>query len=143
MYRCGITTNTRLHYVLGWRQVQALLRLVGEKLDLVRSSAGTALVAIVHNASGKYGIPGVPLLARLREFVPKDDTVTRATSLLDDDDSATDQHVNWAAAGSCFPTLVPILGLAPYVDSIMSGLVTSVGGLSESVVGSARLCDAV
>lgn len=96
--------------------VQGLVRLAGEKLDLVRSCAGAALSALVHNTSGKYGLRGVPLLAQLRAVVPKDDVL------------------NWAAAGECFPQLVRLLDLPPYVDAVLTGLVTSVGGLSESVV---------
>lgn len=110
--------------------VQALLRLVGEKLDVVRSTAGSALVRVVHRMDG---IAGVPLLQRLRDIVPNDDPSTPAPAS-DVDDTPAPDLTNWAAAASCFPRLVPLLDLPPYVDSVIAGLVTSVGGLSESVV---------
>lgn len=42
--------------------------------------------------------------------------------------------INWSVPGQCFPVLVQLLDLDVYVPELVEGMVTSVGGLSESVV---------
>lgn len=42
--------------------------------------------------------------------------------------------IQWAIPHQCFPRIVQLLGAAAYVGAVVEGLVTSVGGLSESVV---------
>jgi hypothetical protein len=48
--------------------------------------------------------------------------------------AGTSKSIQWSMPNQCFPRLVALLALPEYVKPIMEGLVTSVGGLSESVV---------
>lgn len=49
-------------------------------------------------------------------------------------DAGNEGVLNWSVPGQCFPVLVRTLGLGEYTSDVVEGLVTSVGGLSESVV---------
>jgi len=42
--------------------------------------------------------------------------------------------IQWAIPHQCFPRITQLLGLKEYTPSLVEGLVTAVGGLSESVV---------
>ena len=112
------------------RQIGALFRLSSEKLDLIRACAGTALSRVLHNQGGQFPLPGVDSLATLRSIIPPpiDAAAVDVTGAGPTTDLSSSSVSKW------FRTIAPVLSLDEYVLSVMAGLVTSVGGLSESVV---------
>ena len=46
------------------------------------------------------------------------------------------EPTNWALARETFPKMIKVMTLAPYHEAVVSGLVLSVGGLTEAVVKS-------
>lgn len=107
--------------------VGALLRLASEKLDVMRSCAASALGRLLHNVRGEYPLAGVEHLAALRAIVPPpvEGGVTGAPE---------DSDVSGSLLSKWFRTVIPVLSVEGYAAPMMAGLVTSVGGLSESVV---------
>lgn len=121
--------------------VAALLRLLGEKLDVVRSVAGSTLARLLHcdtltHATTTQGLH-VPALQQLREAFPAPAAsagTPEATGAGTGTATAPPVAVNYSLPHHTFPRLVPLLGTPTYTHHIMQGLCLSVGGLSESVV---------
>eukprot|EP01138_Halocafeteria_seosinensis_P011721 gb/GECG01011978.1/.p1 GENE.gb/GECG01011978.1/~~gb/GECG01011978.1/.p1 ORF type:complete len:1494 (+),score=189.78 gb/GECG01011978.1/:1-4482(+) len=126
-----------------------LLRLQGEKLDSVRARAGEALARLLHGIGVPLSLPDVPYMPELQKAFPASGAlrrrVKREQGLFDarllsyfenkvsnmSDDS---EDINYSLGNQTFPRLVPLLSIPEYTESIVEGLVLSVGGLSESVV---------
>ncbi len=94
--------------------ISALLKQLGEKLDVVRCKAGECLERLLSNRS-----PRLP-------FVPHREMLVRALSL-------HDLPKNWADPSLTFPLLMRAVNIDEFTEPILSGIVVSVGGLTESV----------
>jgi len=103
--------------------IGAFLKQLSEKLDAVRHQAGSCLERLLLNTS-----PTVP-------FVSCRDLLLEALKL----DGQSVSHdfnkvsINWANPESTFPLLMRVINIDTFFESIVSGLVISVGGLTESV----------
>eukprot|EP00741_Cyanophora_paradoxa_P003051 tig00000663_g2963.t1 len=97
----------------------ALLKQLAEKIDRVRRVAGEVLHRLLH--AREPAVPGVPHRAELEEIFPAEECGPGA-------------GMNWAAPGATFPRVVRALALPAYASPVLSGLVVSVGGLTESLV---------
>ena len=111
--------------------IGAFLKQLSEKLDAVRSVAGEGLYRLVTCTD-----PRIPCLAarfRLEKLVTIDSTATSNKSV-----------INWSSPSDVFPRLLTLLNprssdrnwnsFDDYFYDVVSGIVISVGGLSESVV---------
>ncbi|ETW08601.1 hypothetical protein H310_01145 [Aphanomyces invadans] len=95
-----------------------LVKQLSEKLDSVRSVAGTILHQLVTNATWIDGIPDRPVLAPVVQS----------------------PDVNWSMAHVAYPMVVALLDSPSYIEAVVAGLVVSVGGLTESVVKASKNC---
>jgi hypothetical protein len=109
------------------RLLQALMKQLSEKLDTVRSAAGTVLESLLRG-EGAGGGDGFGNALRLPS-VPEQDTLERVYV-----PGSADGKVNWSTPGHSFPLVVQMLPLEPYRLATLQGLLISVGGLTESVV---------
>lgn len=99
--------------------VAALVQQLAEKLDSIRVVAGGALFRLIHSTQPRVdGIPDRFLLEK--QLLP--------SSLA----------INWAMAHDTFPIVVQMMDSPAYVEPVLSGLVLSVGGLTESVVKASK-----
>lgn len=89
-----------------------------EKIDRTRALAGKIFSSLIHSDPP---IPFIPNQADIKRIIPKD---------------AKDLY-NWNSAGFTFPKFVQLIEFEPYTYSILLGLVTSVGGLTETLVNTA------
>lgn len=94
--------------------IGALLKQLGEKLDVVRCKAGECLERLLTTRS-----PRLP-------FVPHREMLVRALSL-------HDLPKNWADPSLTFPLIMRAANIDEFTEPILSGIVVSVGGLTESV----------
>ena len=94
--------------------LSALLKQFGEKLDVVRCKAGECLERLLTNSS-----PRLP-------FVPHRQMLMRALSL-------HECSINWADPSQTFPLIMKAANIDEFTEPILSGIVVSVGGLTESV----------
>jgi hypothetical protein len=94
--------------------LSALLKQFGEKLDTVRFQAGVCLERLLTNES-----PRLP-------FVPCRHMLIRALNL-------NGQPKNWSNPALTFPLLMCAVNIEAFHEPILSGIVISVGGLTESV----------
>lgn len=139
--------------LLSARVFPALLKQSVEKIDRVREKAGqiffrllwsgAAPAAAIGVAANAVEIPFIPARDELRARFPftsaASGTSASARSVRED------KSVDWSSPSQTFPLLVPLLALPlspsephvyPYHRSLLSGLLISVGGLTESVVKS-------
>ena len=102
----------------------ALLKQLSEKLDIVRKCAGEILQQLLESTK-----PRIP-------YIPARPALMGALEL---SDARPTIETNWALAHVSFPMIVKMMLLDNdrYHDAILSGLVLSVGGLTEAVVKSA------
>jgi hypothetical protein len=100
--------------------VGGLLKQLAEKLDAVRSEAGSCLLRILTQSN-----PLIP-------HIPQKDRLLDALKPISGGD-ADDRSINWADASVTFPMVVKALEIAEFFDYIVSGLVISVGSLTQSV----------
>ncbi|DAZ95162.1 TPA: hypothetical protein N0F65_012416 [Lagenidium giganteum] len=98
---------------------RALAKQLAEKLDGVRAVAGKVLFSVLHSADPR--VDAIP------------DRATLETSIL----PAT-ACINWSMAHQTFPIALQLADSPSYMDAVVSGLVVSVGGISESVVKASR-----
>jgi len=95
--------------------LSALLKQLGEKLDTVRCKAGECLETLLTNDS-----PRLP-------FVPYRHMLVRALNVSNERDK------NWSDPALTFPLLMRAINIDEFTVPILSGVVISVGGLTESV----------
>jgi len=93
----------------------ALMKQLAEKLDAVRCKAGECLERLLTSSS-----PRVP-------FVPYRRILVQALSL------SSGQVTNWSDPALTFPLLMKTVNINDFAEPILSGIVVSVGGLTESV----------
>ena len=102
------------------RMIGGLLKQLSEKLDVVRAHAGECLLQILTHSDPP--IPHIPHRERLLEVLKLSDLV-----------SSLNQSINWSDASTTFPMVMEAAALNEYFDYIISGIVISVGCLTESV----------
>ncbi len=95
----------------------ALLKQLGEKLDYVRGEAGGCLERLLTCDS-----PRVP-------FVPNREVLVKSLAL--------ETPKNWSNPAHTFPLLMSAVNIDEFLEPILSGVVISVGGLTENVSKSA------
>ena len=96
--------------------IGAMLKQLSEKLDLVRNQAGTCLQRLLTTTD-----PIVPFVSHRKLLVE--------ALLL----NTSDDQINWATPEITFPLVMRAINIDTFFDDILSGLVISVGGLTESV----------
>lgn len=96
----------------------ALVKQAVEKIDRLRGHAGTTLQGLLHNEPP------------LGEWVPNADKILAAIP--------SDTKINWQSSKDSFPPLVGLLNTDAYHYPVLSGLVVSVGGLTESLLKHGR-----
>jgi len=92
----------------------ALMKQLAEKLDTVRCKAGECLERLLTSSSPRVS------------FVPYRRILIQALSL-------GGQDKNWSDPALTFPLLMKTVNINDFVEPILSGIVVSVGGLTESV----------
>lgn len=120
-YTTSLETGVTLEYFdedRCTRIIGGLLKQLSEKLDVVRSEAGRCLEEILTS----------PPETRL-PFIQKEGQLKAALGI----ESQGDDGINWADAASTFPLVVKALDISEYFDFVLSGLVISVGCLTQSV----------
>ena len=111
----GITDGEYFNRDICCRIFGCLLKQMSEKLDAVRSHAAACLVRLLSKTDPP--IPHIPARESLCGiFIRSNDVV-----------------VNWADASTTFPMLLQAVLIDDYFDSIIAGLIISVGCLTESV----------
>jgi hypothetical protein len=106
--------------------ISILLKQLAEKLDAVRDIAGGILERIIQNSQL---ISMVPDGEHLRLALVK--ALSDKTRI---DGEDTPAIINWSQPVYVFPFLANILDSEVYYQSIISGMVIAVGGLTETVV---------
>ena len=96
----------------------SLVKQAVEKIDRLRGHAGTILQGLLHNE---------PSLA---EWIPDAEAILEAVPV--------DTKINWQSSKDSFPPLVGLLNTDAYHYPVLSGLVISVGGLTESLLKHGR-----
>ena len=91
----------------------SLLKQLSEKLDAVRCEAGECIERLLNMES-----PCVP-------FVPCQDLLIKELDL--------NTPKNWSNTALTFPLLMCVVNIDGFIEPILSGIVISVGGLTESV----------
>mmetsp|Transcript_15457 Transcript_15457/g.50826 ORF Transcript_15457/g.50826 Transcript_15457/m.50826 type:complete len:1003 (+) Transcript_15457:313-3321(+) len=94
----------------------ALVKQGAEKIDRVREAAGAALAALLRNPATAAAAPH---RAALEKAVLPDGAESPAPA--------------WAAPGTAFPAVVPLLACETYRLPLLAGLVVSVGGVGDSL----------
>jgi len=104
------------------RMVATMLKQLCEKLDNVRSRAGAVLERLLNNDT-----------CTLSHLIPQRNELRTILFKQNDENDLT---VNWGLASETFPKMVKVMELSEYHNAIVSGLILSVGGLTEAVVKS-------
>jgi len=103
-------------------------------MDTVRTKAGESIVRLLTSAN-----PRIP-------FIPERSNLMAAICLADHSPSLSCQfyvdnrgcenecNINWANAAKTFPLMMRAVNIEAYFGDIISGIIISVGGLSESIV---------
>eukprot|EP00934_Nitzschia_sp_Nitz4_P009143 Nitzschia sp. Nitz4//scaffold179_size51476//40380//44226//NITZ4_006931-RA/size51476-processed-gene-0.18-mRNA-1//-1//CDS//3329539231//9133//frame0 len=107
----------------GTKMVGGMLKQLAEKLDSVRREAGQCLEELLKLIPDNANGGGV--------VIPESE---RLSSILAIHDNHT---VNWADASETFPLLVRVLDIEAYFSHVASGIVISVGCLTQNVAKAA------
>ncbi len=126
--RCASEQNGYVSAELSGKIICAILKQLSEKLDTVRGCAGRVLQDLLTNKSILF--PYVPYrddLEKIFQLTHNNDTSGQATA-----------DIDWSSSAVTFPMVIKAMKLPTYHDAILSGLILSVGGLTESVVRYSR-----
>ncbi|KAI6660085.1 Tubulin-specific chaperone D [Oopsacas minuta] len=93
-----------------------LIKQANERIDRVRLTASSSIITLIHKSA--IDIPYIPHINELRKIFPQDPT----------------QLIN---PSESFSITVKAIKLDTYRKSVLSGLVISIGGVSESVIRAA------
>lgn len=99
----------------------AILKQLAEKLDAVRSQAGLCLERLL---AGQDIIP----------FIPRKQMLLEGANIKNH--NTNDHAMSWGNPDVTFPLLMRVINIDAFFHPILSGLVISVGGLTESVTNS-------
>lgn len=113
----GETTDAYWDVETSTKLVGGILKQLAEKLDAVRGEAGKCLMGLLYptNPTGTIKV------------IPEKQGLMRSLGVVDKDD------INWANASVSFPIIVKALDIDIYFEFILSGLVISVGCLTQHV----------
>eukprot|EP01084_Bolivina_argentea_P309179 534770_1 len=126
--RCVSEQDKYFSAELSGRIICAVLKQLSEKLDTVRGCAGRVLQDLLTTKSTLF--PYVPYrddLEKIFQLTHNNDTSGQATA-----------DIDWSSSAVTFPMVIKAMKLPTYHDAILSGLILSVGGLTESVVRHSR-----
>ncbi|KAE9047708.1 Tubulin-specific chaperone D [Phytophthora rubi] len=97
----------------------ALAKQLAEKLDSMRTTAGSILFQLLHSTNPR--VDGIPDRFQLEnQIFPSNLTV------------------NWSMAHDTFPLVVKMMDIPEFMEEVAAGLVISVGGLTDSVVKASK-----
>ena len=121
----NLLTMTRSEECLIATVVGAMLKQVSERLDTVRQRAGDCLTRILRHEPRIPGIAGHDALLLLFGLCTGTST----------DDSTTCISPKWTNASFVFPKIMQAATIEEYVylENVVSGLVLSIGGLTETI----------
>ncbi|KAK7390830.1 hypothetical protein VNO78_18945 [Psophocarpus tetragonolobus] len=108
--------NQELHLFdknLATNLVGGICKQAVEKMDKLREAAANALYRILYNQT--IYIPYIPFREKLEEIIPKE------------------ADAQWAVPSYSYPRFIQLFQYGCYSRDILSGLVTSVGGLQDSL----------
>jgi hypothetical protein len=110
------------------RIIGAMLKQLSEKMDLVRSVAGACLERILLSTS--------PIVS----FIPQKAVLIEAMNLKPHQNTVRDALANnYGVPSITFPMVVRAMNIEDFFEDIISGIIISVGGITESVVKYAAL----
>eukprot|EP00980_Cylindrotheca_fusiformis_P031504 scaffold26469_cov142-Cylindrotheca_fusiformis.AAC.2 len=98
--------------------VGGILKQLAEKLDAVRSVAGKCLLRLLLQQN-----PQIPYIPQREKLL----IALRSGTSFDRED------INWADSATAFPLVMKVAQIETYFDFVISGLVISVGSLTQSV----------
>ncbi len=127
---CISEQNKYVSEELSERIICAILKQLSEKLDAVRGCAGRVLQDLLTSKN-----PLFPYVHH-RDDLEKIFGLTRSN---DDTSGQAITDVDWSSSAVTFPMVLKAMKLPTYSDAILSGLILSVGGLTESVVRHSRM----
>jgi hypothetical protein len=107
--------------------VGLLLKQLSEKLDFVRSEAAKCLLVCLDDSS-----PMKPYIAERHELL-------KALTPENLKDGKIYESANWADASTTFPMVMKAADIDEYFEYIISGMILSVGCLTQSVTQKASL----
>ena len=113
--------------ILCQRILQAFLKQLSEKLDAVRLHAGFCLERLL--LSKQPQIPFVPHRSILLEALTLDPNASKSNK---------QENISWANPAVTFPLVMRAANIPFMFEAIISGMVISVGGLTESVVKNSK-----
>ncbi|XP_012276746.1 tubulin-specific chaperone D isoform X2 [Orussus abietinus] len=87
-----------------------------ERIDGIRAQAGAIFSGLIHS---EPELPNIPYHKELKNIFPRDEC---------------NESINWKMECTTFPRFVKMLKFPPYVTYLLRGIISSVGGLSESLV---------
>ena len=106
---------------------QVYFKQLSEKLDAVRLHAGNCLERMLLSKN-----PSVP-------FIPQKAYLIEVLGLRSNESKSQEGFtINWAHAPSTYPLVMKVVSVPSMFDAIISGIIISVGGLTESVVRSSK-----
>ncbi|XP_028395379.1 tubulin-specific chaperone D-like [Dendronephthya gigantea] len=98
-----------------------LLKQCSEKIDHTRAHAGEIMLKLIHKQNP--GIPNIPEHKLLCDIFPRKDS----------------ENLNWGAAAEVFRKISQLLEIPCYQYAVLSGIILSAGGLSESLIRQAGI----
>ncbi|KAM7261245.1 hypothetical protein ACFE04_026720 [Oxalis oulophora] len=110
--KCSTSHNTLFDRDLATSLVGGVIKQAVEKMDKLREAAAKVLQRLLYNK--EIFIPFIPYREKLEEIVPSED-------------------VKWEVLTNSYPCFVQLLQYSCYSKHLLSGLVTSTGGLQESL----------
>jgi hypothetical protein len=116
--------------------LEVVLRLLGEKLDAVREVAGDLLEAFLRSVDPSLDlIPDKAILLGCLSSTEKRmaDTPTTLKSIAGSSSAVHSPHGRWTHSKHIFTFLTAVLDSNHYFKAVVSGLVISIGALSEGI----------
>ncbi|KAL0073909.1 armadillo-type protein [Phycomyces blakesleeanus] len=104
------------------RVISALLKQGVERIDRVRASAGVVVNDFIDPVS--------PTSPQMAMEIPGRDVLQKHIT----------RDLSWASASTLYPVMVHILALPMYRFELLTGLISSAGGLTESLVRHSSAC---
>ncbi|KAI9499220.1 tubulin folding cofactor D C terminal-domain-containing protein [Zychaea mexicana] len=103
------------------RVIAALLKQSVERIDRVRDCAGTVLCDLLYTKSTKNPVLlDIPNREMLEKYITSD--------------------ISWSSPADLYPVMTHILSAEPYRFELLTGLISSAGGLTESLVRHSSSC---
>jgi len=120
--QCSSSAPEVLNSSVVSRAICGIAQQAVERIDRTRALAGTVFSTILHH---EPQVPHIPQRAELEKIFPKE---------------ACKTEINWLSETSTFPKFTELLRLPEYTHGVLTGLVVSVGGLTERLVKTSSTC---